>query len=73
MTPDDFLSFRQVMGVKLNGAPKLLSERRTAEILGATRHQVRAWSNRDPPPLYIGYACQAIVHNFQPWSLENAQ
>lgn len=70
MTTAEFLKFRQTMATRMAEEEDLLSQRKTADLLGCTRHLVRKWSVEDPPD-YIGYACLAILHGLVPWRKPN--
>ena len=70
MTPAQFLGFRQDMGLRQGPDEIILSERKTATLLGTSRNKVHRWSTTDEAPLYVDYACQAIVHNLTPYGAD---
>lgn len=74
MTPKQFMAWRQAMG-KARGKntstdPRVvpyLTDRETAELLGASYMTVRSWSTDREPPLYIALACAALAKGLEPW------
>ena len=70
MTSEDFVRFRQDMGLRQGPDEVILSERKTAALLGTSRNKVHRWSTTDEPPLFIAYACQAILRNLTPYGAE---
>ena len=70
MTSEDFVRFRQEMGLRQGPDEVILSERKTAALLGTSRNKVHRWSTTDEAPLYIAYACQAILRNLLPYGDE---
>ena len=68
MTTAEFLAFREAMALKLGLDEKILSERKTAVLIGANRDKIHRWSTTHDPPLFISYACRAILDGRSPWA-----
>ena len=69
MTPTRFIGFRAEMARRMEHDMDILSDRKTAELLGCSKHFVRKWT-AEGTPLFIDYACQAIIHNLLPYGVE---
>lgn len=63
MTGSDFLAWRILVN---RGKDRPLSERDTAELLGASRTAIRGWSEKGAPR-YIALACSAVAHGLPSW------
>ena len=70
MTSEDFVRFRRDMGLRQGPDEVILSERKTAALLGTSKNKVHRWSTVSDPPLYVAYACQAILRNLLPYGAE---
>jgi hypothetical protein len=62
MNPTDFLAWR----IHMNRKERPLSERDTAEMLGASRTAIRGWSTKGAPR-YIALACAALAYGLPEW------
>ena len=72
MTSEEFKNFRAAMALKMGLEDDILSDRKTAALLGCSKTMARKWSAHGPP-LHVDYACAAIARGLKPWSVKQQE